>query len=252
MRKKTSQNSFGNRWGLIGCHEKSDVQVVVGAITDDSDLRIGLTAMQLDNIGYGYGKISVQLYDEAPTPVKVYNAFGVNAQDGSKIWISHGLAEKMELRLGEALKVHRVLDEQGRIRYKCEGQKDNLFGQVWGRINQPAKGIVAAIDDDGYNIELYRVGLSARQIDNLGIERRSAPLNSQSLRKTVRANERGLLDGQDYGDLIVEYEGLKKVAQVYNAFGMRCIGGCGIRVSSTLAEDLELKLEDKVKLYTKS
>ena len=49
--------------------------------------------------------------------------------------------------------------------------------------------------------------------------------------------------------MIVEFEGQKVPVQVYNAFGMRAIGGCGIRVSSTLAKDLGLKLEDRVKLY---
>ena len=67
--------------------------------------------------------------------------------------------------------------------------------------------------------------------------------------RSIRANERGLLDGEDYGALIVEFKEQKKIAQVYNAFGLRKIGGCGIRVSSTLAEDLGLKLEDKVNLY---
>lgn len=247
MGRKTSQSSFGNSWGLIGSPEKTDVQAVVGAVSDDSDLRIGLTAMQLDNLGHGYGQISVQLYDEDPTQVEVYNASGANSQDCSKIWISRGLAEKMELRQGEVLKVHRVLDEQGRIRYKCESQEDNPLGQGWGRIKQPAEGIVAAVD----NVELYRIGLSAMQMDNLGIERKSEPLNNKTLMRTIRANERGLLDGQDYGDLVVEFEGQKKPAQVYNAFGMRVIGGCGVRVSSTLAEDLGLKLEDKVRLYIK-
>ena len=263
MERKTSQNSFGNDWGLIGSHEKTDVQAVVGAVSDDSDLRIGLTAMQLDNLGYGYGQIFVQLHDGDPIPVEVYNAFGANFQSASRIWISSGLAEKMELRPREALKVHRVLDEQGRIRYKCKTggyddkgffghlRKKNPFGQGWGRIEQPTEGIVAAIDNDGYNIELYRVGLSAMQMDNLGIERRSEPLDRQALMRTIRANERGLLDGQDYGNLVVEFEGHKKHSQVYNAFGMRVIGGCGVRVSSTLAEDLGLKLEDKIQLSTK-
>lgn len=252
MRRKTSQSSFGCGCGLIGGPEKTDVRAVVGAINDDSDLRIGLTAVQLDNIGHDYGQVSVQLYNENPTPVEVYNAFGANAQDGPKIWISRGLADKMELRPGEVLKVHRVLDEQGRIRYKCESQENNPLGQDWGKIKQPAIGIVAAIDDDGYNVELYRVGLSAMQMDNLGIKRRrrSAPLNYQTLRKTIRANERGLLDGQDYRKLVVEFGVEKKFVQVYNAFGMRGIGGCGVRVSSTLAEDFGLKLENEVKLYT--
>lgn len=251
MKRKTNQSSFGESWDLIGSSEKSDVQAVVGAINNDSDLRIGLTARQLCNIGYGYGRISVQLYDEEPTPVEVYNAFGENALDGSKILISRGLANKIELIEGGVLKVHRVLDKQGRVRYKCENQEDNPFGQSKDEIKQPAEGIIAAIDNDGYNTELYRIGLSKLQMRNLGIERISAPLNNQTLMRAIRANERGLLDGQNYGDLVVEFKEKERSAQVYNAFGMRSIGGCGLRISSTLAGDLGLKLEDKVKIYAK-
>jgi len=249
MTKKISQISFGNGWGLIGSLEKTDVQAVVGAVSDDLDLRIGLTAMQLDNLGYG--TISVQSYDKNSTPVEVHNAFGENAQDGSKIWISRGLAEKMELRPGEVLKLHRTLDEQGMIHCDFESQDDNPFGQDWGMIKQPVEGIVAAIDNADCGVESYRVGLSAMQIANLGIERISEPLNNLTLMRIIIANELGLSDGQDYENLIVEFEGHKKPAIVYNAFGMSAIDGCGVRVSSTLAENLGLKLEDKVKLYTK-
>lgn len=248
MIRKISNTTFGKGWGLIGNPEESDVQAVVGAISEDSDLKIGLTAMQLDNIGYGYGQIFVQLYGGEPTPVKVYNAFGENSQKAGNIWISRGLAEKMELRPGETINVKRVLDEQGRLRYKCESQNKNPLGRGWGKIKQPTEGIIAAIDNDGYNVELYRVGLSAMQLDNLGIERKSAPLNRNTLMKTINANERGLLDGQDYGRLIIEFGEQSVSAQAYNAFGMRAIGGCGIRVSSTLAEELGLRLEDRVKL----
>lgn len=249
--RRQRKGSFGEGWGLIGSPEKTNVQAVVGAISGDSDLRIGLTAMQLDNLGYGYGQISVQLYDEDPTFVEVYNAFGANAQGKSKIWISRGLVEKMELISGGILNIHRVLDEQGRIRYKCEDQRTNPFGRGWEKINQPAEGIVAAIDADGYNSELYRVGLSAMQMENLDIGRKSKPLNSKTLINTIKANEKGLLDGQNYGDLNVEFNGQEKSAQVYNAFGMKSIGGCGVRISSILAEDLGLKLEDRVKISTR-
>lgn len=253
MRRKTSLSSFEDNWDLIGSPERSDVQAIVGSISDDSDFRIGLNTLQLHKIRRGYGPISVQLYDEEPTPVKVYTALGANAPTSSKkIRISRGLAEKMELRPGEVLKLHRVLDEQGRIKYKCENQKYNNFGQDWGKIQHSVTGIVAAIDDDGYNVELYRIGLSAMQMENLGIESRSEPPSNQAaMVRIFRANERGLLDGQDYGELVVNFEEHKKFAQVYSAFGVRGIGGCGVRVSSILAEDLGLKLEDEVRLYKK-
>jgi len=134
---------------------------------------------------------------------------------------------------------------------KMDTPKTNRFGRTWEKLTQPVEAIVGAIDIDGYNIEMCRVGLSAIQTMNLGIEIKSAPLNVTDLQRVVRANEKGLLDSQNYGDVVVEFEGHKKSAQVYNAFGPKCMKGCEVRVSSTLAEDLGLKLEDKVKLYTK-
>ena len=71
MRRKTSLSSFEDNWDLIGSPERSDVQAIVGSISDDSDFRIGLNTLQLHKIRHGYGPISVQLYDEEPTPVKV-------------------------------------------------------------------------------------------------------------------------------------------------------------------------------------
>lgn len=242
---------FGNCWELFGNLEKSEAEARVGVIDENGGYTIGLSAMQLRNIGFGYGKVFVQLYEEDPSPVDVYNAFGVNSQDGEKIRISGSLAEKMELRLGDTLKIYRILDEQGRILYKCQNQQENPLGRTWEKINQPAQGIVAAIDHDRYNTELYRVGLSAMQLRNLDIERRSEPLNTQTLIQSIRALDKGLLDSQNYGKLFVQSGEIKKTAQIYNASGMRAIGGCGIRISSILAEDLELKIGDIISLRKK-
>jgi hypothetical protein len=230
MRKKENPHSFGTFWGLIGTPERSSVEAVVGAIFDEPGLLIGLNAKQLKNIGREYGQVSVQLYDEDSTPVEVFNSIGEYSK-GNLICVSRGIAEKMELRLGDVIKVHRVFDEQGKIRYKCENQNDNPFGRSWGVIEQPAEGIIAAVDSDGYNSGLLMIGLSAMQISNLGINRESA---------------RGV---RTYGDLLVEYNGHTKDAQIYNASGVEGIGGCGVRVSSALAEELGLKLEDKVRLF---
>ena len=137
------------------------------------------------------------------------------------------------------------------IKYRCKRETSNPFGQGWDRIVTPAEAIVGAIDSDGYNTELSRVGLSAMQMSNLDLERNSAPLDAKSLPKVMKLAKKGLMDGQDFGQVVVEYNGARLPAQVYNAFGMRSIGGCGIRVSSILAEELGLKLEDQVRLLTR-
>ena len=48
--------------------------------------------------------------------------------------------------------------------------------------------------------------------------------------------------------MAVEYGDKSINAQVYNGFGDRAIGGCGIRVSSKLAEDLGLVRGERVVL----
>lgn len=122
------------------------------------------------------------------------------------------------------------------------------FGQCWEALSQPIRAFVGAIDSDGYNSELYRVGLSAMQLCNLGIERLSPPLNKESLMRVIKSNQKGLLDGQMYDDVCLEYMGRSVNAQVYNAFGERGFRGNRIRVSSMLAEELKLSLFDKVLL----
>ena len=131
-------------------------------------------------------------------------------------------------------------------------KNQNQFGKIWERIQTPVEGVVAAIDKDGYNCELYRVGLSAMQLDNLGIERTSEPLNAQTLVGVINASKRGLLDGQDYGRLNVGYKGRVISALVYNAFGLRSVSDDeGIRISSILAEDLGVGESDRVELDVK-
>lgn len=56
------------------------------------------------------------------------------------------------------------------------------------------------------------------------------------------------LDGQDYGRLEISDNGKTESAQVYNAFGTRACGGCGVRISSTLAEELGINLGDTIKI----
>ena len=67
----------------------------------------------------------------------------------------------------------------------------------------------------------------------------------------MNANNKGLLDGQEYGSVVLEFNEQTQSARVYNVFGIRSVGGCGIRVSSILAESLGLKLEDRVKIFRK-
>jgi len=242
-----NKNKFGENWDLLGTPKKSEAWATVGAISDNKENEIGLTAMQMANLGTDYGVCSV-IIDGSSTRVGAYNAFGAHSQRKDKIWISGGLAKELGLDIGSKIALRRIMDRQGRIKYSCEGDESNPFGQTWYKLEQPVEAVVASIDDDGYNSEIYRVGLSAVQMRNLDIDRRSEPISKKDILKVVGANSKGLLDGQDFGNLNVGYDGKMISAQVYNAFGERSLGGCGIRISSILADDLKLKLEDKVSL----
>lgn len=129
---------------------------------------------------------------------------------------------------------------------------DPKFGNSWNEIASPIVGaVVFAIDEDGDNQKLSRLGLSAMQLTNLGIERISRPLNAESLVFVMQQNAAGLLDSQDYGSMRVTKAGLTEEALIYNAFGPRSnrkSGRSGIRISKPLAETLRVKLGDRVAL----
>ncbi len=127
---------------------------------------------------------------------------------------------------------------------------DPKFGNSWDEIASPIVGaIVSAIDKDGDNLKLCRVGLSAMQLRNLGVERISKPLNEESLVFVMQQNAAGLLDSQEYGSMRVTRNGLTEKALIYNAFGVRSTQNrSGIRISKPLAESLRVKLGEKVAL----
>lgn len=111
-------------------------------------------------------------------------------------------------------------------------------------MSREVKAQIAEIDEDGDNAFNNRVGLSAMQLRNLGVERRSQPLNAHSLTHVIDSNERGFFDGQDFGYLIVSSKNKAVESEVYNAFGTRAIGGSGVRISRSLAESLGVKCGD--------
>lgn len=135
------------------------------------------------------------------------------------------------------------------IKYKCQAKKSNPFGQEWRQLDLPLNAIIGAIDTDGYNTELYRIGLSAMQMDNLRTERKTDPLGADTVLKIMHQNKNGLLDGQDFGEVTLSFMEKRASAQVYNAFGSKSIGGCGVRISSILAEDFGAELEDTIILH---
>ena len=148
--------------------------------------------------------------------------------------------------MGQQFRLERVMDRAGRIRYECKTDKSNPFGHTREKLNQPVSAIIAAIDSDRADTLFYRVGLSSFQLRNLDFQVREK--DAKTLRRLLKRRELGLLDGVDYGDVILSYDGKSQTANVYNASGSRGFDGPAIRVSSKLADCLGLELEDKVVL----
>lgn len=117
------------------------------------------------------------------------------------------------------------------VKYECERSK-NPFGKHFGRLELPVEAVIAVIDrDESQDKEVYSIGLSAMQAQNL------------DLRPVVQT------DDIIYEGLSVEADGKTVPVRAYHAGGARLINGCGIRASSKLTADLKLDLGNTVKLH---
>lgn len=89
------------------------------------------------------------------------------------------------------------------------------FGNSWGRIKTPICTRVAVIDP-----ELHpQIGLSAMQLDNLGLRHKGPPLNAETLVSLVENNVAGFPSSLDYPSIRARGEHEVELG-VYNAFGI--------------------------------
>lgn len=131
-------------------------------------------------------------------------------------------------------------------------QSDSDFGNVWDKLSQPVEAVVAVIDSDGYNTQLPRIGLSAKQMENLQISDKSdKQLDEEDLKKHIKHNKQGWLQDRDFGEVSVASDGKTVNASVYNASGPKSIGGPGVRISAKLASLLGLEEKDGIYLRKK-
>jgi hypothetical protein len=93
-----SEVKFGEDWGEM----TPPVRARIGVIDKSDAFEVGLSAMQLDNIGYSgeYNAVVVACVDEKAR-ARVYNAFGMQSLGGSKIRVSSALAESLGCSVGE-------------------------------------------------------------------------------------------------------------------------------------------------------
>lgn len=122
-----------------------------------------------------------------------------------------------------------------------EHVKPNRFGKEWSKLDSPIVGTVGAIDDNGTDAGENRIGLSAMQLSNLGLERKQEITDTKSwLTRQVLRNTEGLTSDTEYGMVKVVFEDKQAFAQVYNAFGKLGFEGPKVRISSKLADELKL------------
>jgi hypothetical protein len=97
--------SFGEGWGKMTL----PVRARIGVIDKSDALELGLSAMQLDNIGHtGKYNAVVVAYLEKKARAAVFNAFGMRAMEGSEIRISSALARHLGCNVGEELLVESL------------------------------------------------------------------------------------------------------------------------------------------------
>ncbi len=97
--------AFGQAWGKIDL----PVNARVGAIDLSDRLEIGLSAMQLDNIGWkgNYNAVQIRFMN---TVVKafVYNAYGVKSLQGGNVRISSALSDTLGCNVREHISIESL------------------------------------------------------------------------------------------------------------------------------------------------
>jgi hypothetical protein len=128
---------------------------------------------------------------------------------------------------------------------------EHLFGKDWGKLESPTVAIIGVIDDAPGSDHEIRIGLSAKQLVNLGLERTDSHVrDALSLRRDVLRNQEGLVDDAPYPKVRLEYDGKEVLSDVYNAFGKLYLDGPNIRASKKLATELGLEVGSAVNVDT--
>jgi hypothetical protein len=111
---------------------------------------------------------------------------------------------------------------------------NNPFGKVNSRLPWPVEARIGEIDLDPKNIGEYRIGLTRKQITNLGLYKKAPML----LRNW---------EGED--DITMKINGRKLEVEVYHVPDNGNISTSSIKINKKLARRFRLDLEDTVKLY---
>jgi len=102
---------------------------------------------------------------------------------------------------------------------------NNEFGSIWGKMSTPIIATIGAIDDETNNTgcNIMRIGLSAIQMDNIPHE--------------TTCNE-----------ILVSFNKKTTIAHIYNAWGINKMERNRIRISKTLANELNCSIGDSIEI----
>jgi len=102
---------------------------------------------------------------------------------------------------------------------------NNEFGSIWGKMSTPIMATIGAIDDETNNTRcnIMRIGLSAIQMDNIPHE-------------------------TPYNEILVSFNKKTAIAHIYNAWGINQMERNRIRISKTLANELNCSIGDSIEI----
>jgi len=123
------------------------------------------------------------------------------------------------------------------------------FGNEWETLEAPVTAIIGIVDDSGEEIPEARIGLSAKQLKNLGLERLDEKRHGAHwLKRLIMRNTEGLTDDEEYPMVVVGFHERQVNSRVYNAFGKLNLVGSNIRVSKELIEALGAEVGSEVEI----
>ena len=117
-----ADQKFGEDWGPLDL----PVAARVGIIDESDEFEVGLSAMQLDNVGHsGEYKGLIVKHSDNTIKAKVYNAFGMQAlRESSSVRISSALAMKLGCKVGD-----NILIEGLAVDY--DENRTEVFSIIW-------------------------------------------------------------------------------------------------------------------------
>lgn len=236
---------FGRVPEGLGTIERTDVITKIERIHQSDRFLIGLSAYQMYNMRDQFGQFWIKnLLTKKKLKVEVYNAWGsMSCKDDRTIAINEKVKETLELQNGSWVQITRKLDERGRIKYNCELDQNNPFGQTWDKHAYTALAVLTDIASDIVEGR-FEINLSDMQISYLMINKHLRPLCGEE-----EFNQLKQISPKAQGILKLQFEEKVFEVDVFNFHENQ--SGAALTISASLAAELKAKIGDKVMLSSR-